>query len=279
MTSNGTFTAFWVWAISPMTDRATEYRFCYRIGNGHRQMDGEIKLPKPQLAVLDNMLNNGLWVGLPREVVEEFGDMKDWRNVVGTGPLRLTDVVEGSSVTWEKNPNYWGYDEKFPQNRLPYIDVYRSLLMPDMSTRLAALRTGKIDYMGNTGDANIYSPDDLETLQKTNPEIVVWSVFGGPSGQFNFNWALPPVDDPNVRKALQMSVDRQSISATYFKGYGDPHLVAYFRRMWRKGFTGHMKNGPKRSRKDTCTIRQGQKPCLMRPGIHAAPTAIDSRSG
>ena len=36
--------------------------------------------------------------------------------------------------------------------------------MPDMSTRLAALRTGKIDYMGNTGDVNIYSIDDLETL-------------------------------------------------------------------------------------------------------------------
>ena len=83
--------------------------------------------------------------------------MKDWRNVVGTGPLRLTDVVEGSSVTWEKNPDYWGYDEKFPHNRLPYIDEYRSLLMPDMSTRLAALRTGKIDYMGNTGDEYLLS--------------------------------------------------------------------------------------------------------------------------
>ena len=181
----------------------------------------EIKLTKPQLAVLESMLNN-FWLALPREVVEEYGDMKDWRNVVGTGPLRLTDVVEGSSVTWQKNHNYWGYDEKFPDNRLPYIDEYRALLMPDMSTRLAALRTGKIDYMGNTGDVNIYSIDDLETLQRTNPEIEAWSVYGGPSGQFNFNWALSPVDDPNVRKALQMAVDRENISATYFRGYGDP---------------------------------------------------------
>ena len=59
-------------------------------------------------------------------------------NLVGTGPLRLIEVVEGSSATWEKNPDYWGYDEKYPENRLPYIDTYTSLLMPDMSTRLAA---------------------------------------------------------------------------------------------------------------------------------------------
>ena len=181
----------------------------------------EIKLAKPTLDVLGKFLNP-YFIVLPREVIEEYGDAKDWRNVVGTGPLRMTDVVEGSSATWEKNPNYWGFDEKYPENRLPYIDEYRSLLMPDISARLAALRTGKIDYMGRVGDANIFSVDDLEALQRTNPEIEVWSHYGSASGIFVFNWALPPVDDPIVRKALQMSVDREKISATYFKGYGDP---------------------------------------------------------
>jgi ABC-type transport system substrate-binding protein len=135
--------------------------------------------------------------------------------------LRLTEYVEGSSVTWEKNPSYWGYDEKFPQNRLPYIDTYRSLLVPDLSTRLGALRTGKLDMMGTTGDANIYSIDDVESLQRTNPEINVWPFYGGPIGVV-FNWALPPTDDVNVRKALQMAVDRETINNTYNKGYGDP---------------------------------------------------------
>ena len=181
----------------------------------------EIKLAKPVLDVLSKMLNS-YFDPYPPEVIEKYGDYKDWRNVVGTGPLRLTDVVEGSSATWEKNPNYWGFDEKYPENRLPYIDEYRSLLMPDMSARLAALRTGKIDYMGRVGDANIFSVDDLEALQRTNPEIEVWFHYGKPQGGFLFNWALPPVDDPIVRKALQMAVDREKISATYFKGLGDP---------------------------------------------------------
>ena len=181
----------------------------------------EIKLAKPQLDVLGKMLNN-YFIVLPRDVIEKYGDAKDWRNVVGTGPLRLTEFVEGSSATWVKNPGYWGFDEKFPDNRLPYIDEYRSLLMPDMSTRLAALRTGKLDMMSNVGDAYITSIDDVVSLQQTNPEMEFWPIFSRPSGTFYFNQSLPLMQDVNVRKALQMAVDRETINATYNKGLGDP---------------------------------------------------------
>ena len=61
----------------------------------------------------------------PPEVIEEHGDVTDWRNLVGTGPFELTDWTEGSSITYSKNPGYWGYDEKYPENRLPYVDTLR----------------------------------------------------------------------------------------------------------------------------------------------------------
>ena len=179
----------------------------------------EIKLTKPQIDVPWKMLNNYFVVHAP-EQIEQYGDAKDWRNLVGTGPFRLTDVVEGSSSTWEKNPNYWGVDEKFG-NRLPYIDEYRQLLMPEISTRLAALRTGKVDFMGNEGDGYITSIDDLEALKQTNPEIAVWPSLGAAAGVFWFNQALPITADVNVRKAMQMAVDRETIAATYFRGWGD----------------------------------------------------------
>ena len=47
----------------------------------------------------------------PPEVIKEHGDADDWENLFGTGPYMLTDVVEGSSVTWDRNPDYWGTDE------------------------------------------------------------------------------------------------------------------------------------------------------------------------
>ena len=181
----------------------------------------EIKLKQSHPDGLGKMLNN-YWVAHAPEQIEKYGDAKDWRNVVGTGPFRLTDFVEGSSATWEKNPDYWGYDEKFPENRLPYIDELRSLLIPDMSARLAAMRTGKIDMLSNTGDAVIYNIDDLESLQRTNPEIEVWPVYSWIGGAYFFNWALSPTSDVDVRKALQMAVDRETISATFLKGWGDP---------------------------------------------------------
>ena len=180
----------------------------------------EIKLTKPQFDVLGRMLHNMVFIYAP-EIFEKYGDYKDWRNVVGTGPYRLTEYVDGSSATWEKKPNYWGYDEKFPQNRLPYIDELRSLLIPDVSARLAAIRTGKIDMLTNTGDAYIQNVDYIETLQRTNPEIEVWPLYTF-IYPLLFNQSLPLMQDVNVRKALQMAVDRETISATFFKGWGKP---------------------------------------------------------
>ena len=50
--------------------------------------------------------HEGGWI-YPPEVIKEHGNAQDWRNLVGTGPYMLTDWVEGSAVTYTKNPDYW----------------------------------------------------------------------------------------------------------------------------------------------------------------------------
>ena len=54
----------------------------------------------------------------------------------------MADYVLGSSITYEKNPDYWGGDPKYPENRLPYIDQLLVPIMPEPATLMAALRTG-----------------------------------------------------------------------------------------------------------------------------------------
>ena len=82
----------------------------------------EFKLKQPRLGALELiLLDHGAFI-LPPEVIKQQGDVKEWRNLVGTGPFMLTDWVDGSSTTWTRNPYYWGFDEKFPENRLPYFD-------------------------------------------------------------------------------------------------------------------------------------------------------------
>jgi ABC-type oligopeptide transport system substrate-binding subunit len=55
------------------------------------------------------------------EAVEKWGNLDDWHSAIGTGPFILKDFIPGYSATLVKNPNYWGNDEKNPNNKLPYI--------------------------------------------------------------------------------------------------------------------------------------------------------------
>ncbi|KKS33599.1 MAG: Extracellular solute-binding protein, family 5, partial [Parcubacteria group bacterium GW2011_GWC2_42_13] len=88
---------------------------------------------------------------VPPEVVAKYGDMSKWYNAVGTGPFLLTDYVPGSQALLPRNPNYWKKNPVGPGtgDQVPYIDALQYLIIPDASTRLAALRTGKLDRMAN----------------------------------------------------------------------------------------------------------------------------------
>ena len=133
----------------------------------------------PSLSALHAILQGTLNFIYAPEVIQAKGDADDWRDLVGTGPYTLADWTKGSSVTWDKNPDYWGFDEKFPDNRLPYFDQLRALVMPETTTYISALRTGQLDYIGAAGGATqLRSIDQLESLQRTNPELKVYPFSG-----------------------------------------------------------------------------------------------------
>ena len=181
------------------------------------------ELKEPNLNALLTVLNEDQNYIYAPEVIKEHGDATDWRNLVGTGPFMLTDWVEGSSMTHTKNPDYWGYDEKYPQNRLPYVDEIRSPLIPEQASLLAALRSGKVDWLG--GSVVIRSVDQAESLERTNPEIELWVNASVSHYSTGLNVNKPPFDDIRVRKAMQMALDLEGINNGFYKGYGDitPH--------------------------------------------------------
>ena len=172
-----------------------------------------MKLKEPYLPALAVIVGNIFVTIMPPEVIEQHGDVKDWRNLVGTGPFELTDVVEGSSRTYTKNPDYWGYDEKYPENRLPYVDELRILVITEAATKNAALRSGKLDTLGGI------KLEQVEGLQRTNPEIAVHVWWNRSSDSFAPNLRVPPFNDINVRRAMQMALDNPSSAATYWKGW------------------------------------------------------------
>jgi len=151
---------------------------------------------------------------IPPEVVEQYGDMNDWKNACGTGAFMLVDYVDGSTATFVRNPNYWQKDPFRPENTLPYLDGVKLLVITDVSTQMAALRTGKIDRL------SAISWEDGESLIETNPELEYVKYFL--AGQMMLCWRLDkpelPFYDLRVRQALCMAVDNQAIADDYYGG-------------------------------------------------------------
>jgi peptide/nickel transport system substrate-binding protein len=173
----------------------------------------ELKLAEPSATGFYWLTN--MYRLIPPEVVEKFGAMKDWKHVTGTGPFELVEYIKGSSYTYKKNPNYW---EKDPEGRrLPYLDKWRVLIIPDKSTRISALRTGKIDML------QVQRVDHV-SLQKTNPELQLHRALNGYQTRIGLmcnSRPFGPTMDKNaklVRRAACLAVDHQALIRGFYKG-------------------------------------------------------------
>ena len=153
---------------------------------------------------------------------ETFDTLDDANNVIGTGPFIMDEFVSGISVTFDRNPNYWKDDEKFPGNRLPYVDRLVMLMMGDEQTRIAALRSGQVDLTGENGVARIASISSVLDLQKTNPGMQLFEISfrSEISTAINIS-AGGPLSDVRVRHALQMAIDLETLRDNYFSGFGE----------------------------------------------------------
>src|SRR5512136_2026783 len=85
----------------------------------------------------------------PHEIIEKYGKMTNWQNLVGSGPFMLKDWVDNSSVLFAKNPTYWMKDTGIQGNgsQLPYADTVKFLVIADTNTLQSAFRTGRIDAL------------------------------------------------------------------------------------------------------------------------------------
>jgi len=150
-----------------------------------------------------------------KEAVDLWGNLNDWHHAMGTGPFMVQDFVSTSSMTLVKNPTYWGTDEHFPQNQIPYVDGIKILIIANKDTSLAALRTGKIDVVGGPTIQQVLA------MNKTNPDIKVLKNPGNPY-DLDPRDDLTPFSDIRVRFAMQEALNLPLIASSYFQGYADP---------------------------------------------------------
>lgn len=150
---------------------------------------------------------------VPKEAVAAPGGLTDWRNMNTTGPYYVSDVVPDSSVTFKKNEGYWATDPFRPNNKLPYVDQLKSLVILDQATQLSALRTGKIDRLGLT-------KEQATSMIRTNPELKYRRLPPSLTNILHMRTDIKdgPFANVKVRQALSMSIDRQAIIKDYYLG-------------------------------------------------------------
>ncbi|MBI2849811.1 MAG: ABC transporter substrate-binding protein, partial [Chloroflexi bacterium] len=181
-----------------------------------------VKVPASALMSTLNRLNSTTGY-YPPEVFQKYNKMAGWKDQVGTAAFMLTEYIPGSLITYTKNPNFWEKDPVGPGkgNQLPYLDRLQNLIIPDASTRQAALRTAKIDNM--TG----VSATDAEQLRKQAPGMRFLertSVDGRGTPVFP-RIDQQPFSDVRVRRAMMMGIDYQALLRDYRGGKGQ--MVTY----------------------------------------------------
>jgi peptide/nickel transport system substrate-binding protein len=123
------------------------------------------------------------------------------KNIMGTGPFTYVEYVAGSHWIGKKNPNY------FIKGR-PYLDGYRMVVIRDTAPRVAAVRSGQalIEFRG-------FNPAARDDIVKTGGKQVV--VQESPwicNLTVTLNNEKKPFDDPRVRRALTLAIDRWGAS-------------------------------------------------------------------
>jgi peptide/nickel transport system substrate-binding protein len=178
----------------------------------------QIKLSRPNADTHRQLFDDCHVRAYPPETFDMLGNVN---NLIGTGPFIVNEYVSGSSVTFDRNPDYWKDDEKYPGNRLPYADKLVMLMMADEATRLAALRSGQIDITGETGVSRIKSIANAVQLQEDVAGIQLFPIALRSETSLSMRMDKPPLNDIRVRHALQMALDNETIRDTYFYGFGE----------------------------------------------------------
>jgi peptide/nickel transport system substrate-binding protein len=129
---------------------------------------------------------------------------------VGTGPFVEVRRFEPTVYELGRNPNYW-------QPGKPSVAVLRVPLYRTNDEIVRALLADRVDW------ASLFFPDIEKQWVATDPaRHQYWYADSGPTVLLYLNTQEKPFDEPTVRKALSMALDRARISKDAMQGYAAP---------------------------------------------------------
>jgi len=124
------------------------------------------------------------------------------------GPFSLVKWVRGQTLELARNDRYF-------KRGKPYIERVIFKIVPDQVTLLTQLETGEIDCM------EMVPYGEVADLRAKHPELAIYEFQTIAYNYIGWNAARAPFDNPRVRRALTMAIDRKRIIDNIYYGYAD----------------------------------------------------------
>lgn len=243
-----------------------------KVAKSERLSDHDVRFTLDAAGDREIPLIIGLMPVLPKHATNPYSfEETSLTAPVGSGPYRIGKIDAGRSLTYVRDPNYWGRDLPVNRGRFNFdeirFDYYR-----EGSAMFDAFKTGQIDLWPEEDPrrwANGYDFPAIRDGRAVKREFDI----GIPAGMtaLVFNTRRPIFADPRVREALIYLFDFEWINRTLFAGLYR-RTESYFERSILAS-PGHPADA--RERQLLAPFPEAVKPAIME-GTYRFPTTDGS---
>ena len=223
----------------PVTSEDVKFSFQRYKGAAHQLMQSQVaeietpdpqhvtfklKKPWPDFVTFYSSASGAGWI-VPKKYVEKVGDEGFKNAPIGAGPYKFVSFTPGVELVLEAFEGYW--------RKIPAVKRLVMKVIPDETTRLAALKRGEVDI------AYSIRGELADELQKSPGLALKPVVLQAPNWlYFPEQWdPKSPWHDLRVRQAVNLAIDREGMSKALFLGYckiTDNAVVPYtFEYYWQ----------------------------------------------
>ena len=171
--------------------------------NGDYEVTFHLKRPQPALL---SLLASGWSPVYPCHVSPR--EMRT--HPIGTGPFKFVEFKPNEVVRTARNPDYW-------KSARPDIDGIEWHIIPDIATRNLTFIAGKFDIASPYGTTIPL----LEEVKKEAPQAICVVTATNVARNLILNRDKPPFDNPDLRRAVALSLDRKAFIDILTQGKGD----------------------------------------------------------
>src|SRR5437879_11163285 len=129
---------------------------------------------------------------------------------IGTGPFKFVEYKPNERIKLTRNTSYW-------EKSRPYLDGIEYTIIRNVSTANLAFTTGTFDM---THPVFMQIPV-LRDVQKEDPEAICRIVPSNVNRNLIINRTAPPFDNPDIRRAMALALDRKAFVDILTASEGD----------------------------------------------------------